>query len=282
MKTLAFARFVRRFIVHRMLRLLQRMDDAQPRHAEGGAPAPLPALRPVTLLADADESAETALEDWSRGLDWVHWLFSSIRQRLPGIHFHALHLPQPSLYPRAPITQQALAARWENFTQQDLRGSLGQGLIQAWQAAQAQDLQRLLDLDAQFSTTLSPASRETSAEAGARLLQGTRGARYQGILGRYRAIQEEGQTAGHFLIVWAAVANFFQLSLASVIAEYIRLEWDLATRHLPTPIAPIRDESIAALTSQLMHTPRIGLQLLGTEADQINEPAAEPVSQQAP
>ena len=265
-----------------MIRLLQRMDDAQPRHAEGGASAPLPALRPVTLLADADESAENALEDWSRGLDWVHWLFSSIRQRLPGIYFHATPLPQPSLYPRAPITQQALAARWENFTQQELRGPLGQCLIQAWQAAQSQDLPRLLELDAQLSATLPATSLSSSAEAGARLLQGTRGARYQGILGRYRALQEEAQTAGHFLIVWAAVAHFFQLSLASVIAEYIRLEWELATRHLPTPMAPIRDESIALLTSQLMHTPKIGLQLLGAEVDPAEAASEESLAKQAP
>ena len=119
------------------------MDDAQPRHAEGGATNDPQALRTVTVLADADESEEKALEDWSRGLDWVHWLFSSIRQRTEGIYFHASDLPQPSLYPRHPLTQQALSAQWESFTQTELRGPLGEFLIQAWQAVQAQDLAKI-------------------------------------------------------------------------------------------------------------------------------------------
>lgn len=245
-----------------MIRLLQRMDDTQPRHAEGGGSPP--ALSgSVTVLAEAHESEETALEDWSRGLDWVHWLFSSIRQRQSGIHFHTSDLPRPNLYPQAPITRQALAARWENFTQKELRGSLGRFLVEAWQAAQEQDLQRLLKLDTTLSSILDDRSRDASLEAGSRLLQGTRGARYQGFLGRYRALQEEGKTAGHFFIVWAAVGHFFQLSLANVIAEYIRLEWDLAGRQLPTQPDPLPLLNIATLTGHLMHTPAAGLKLLG-------------------
>ncbi|TDU62536.1 UreF protein [Prosthecobacter fusiformis] len=244
------------------------MDDSEPRHAEGGATGAASDLRRVTLLADADESAETALEDWARGLDWVHWLFSSIRQRQAGICFHAVNLPQPSLYPRAPITRQALAARWENFTQ-ELRGNLGRPLIQAWQAARELDLPRLRELDALLDATLKGPALAGSREAGARLLQGTRGARYQGLLGRYRAVQEEGGTPGHFFIVWAAAGHFFQLSLASVIAEYIRLEWDLAVRHLPSPAHPLSAQSIAGLTSQLMHLPGTGLRLLGEEGEVV-------------
>ncbi len=242
------------------------MDDTLPRHAEGGATGSGHPLRSVTVLAEAGESAETALEDWSRGLDWVRWLFSSIRHRQEGIHFHAVDLPRPSLYPRAPITRQALAARWESFVQKDLKGPLGLPLIQAWEAARDQDLARLLELDAGLSAMLTGQALKDSREAGARLLQGTRGARYQGLLGRYRAEQEkapdQGGTPGHFFIVWAAVGHFFQLSLASVIAEYVRLEWDLAVHHLPTEAAPLSAEKIASLTSSLMHTPGVGLRLL--------------------
>lgn len=248
-----------------MIRLLQRMDDTLPRHAEGGSTGTASHLRPVTLLADADETAERALEDWSRGLDWVHWLFSSIRHCQSGIHFHAVDLPQPSLYPRSPVTRQALAARWESFTQKDLRGPLGLPLVQAWQAARDQDLSRLIQLDSELTTLLRGRALADSRDAGERLLHGTRGARYQGLLGRYRTTQEEGHTAGHFFIVWAAVGHFFQLSLASVIAEYVRLEWDLATRHLSTPAPSLAPESIAMLTSHLMHRPVAGLKLLGSE-----------------
>ena len=250
-----------------MIRLLQRMDDTQPRHGEGGASTGAQTLRAVTVLADADESVETALDDWSRGLDWVQWLFSSIRHRQSGLYFHAADLPRPGLYPRAPITRQALAARWESFAQKDLRGSLGQPLIQAWQAARDQDLLLLLELDTTLDKLLGDRARIDSREAGARLLQGTRGARYQGLLGRYRSLQEEGKTTGHFFIVWAAVGHFFQLSLASVIAEYIRLEWDLAARHLPTPAGQLSAKNIASLTSHLMHLPTAGLHLLGEDDD---------------
>lgn len=244
------------------------MDDTQPRHADGGAAAPARPQLPVTLLADADETAETALEDWSRGLDWVHWLFSSIRQRQAGIHFHAADLPQPGLYPSSPVTRQALAARWENFTQKQLRGPLGLVLVQAWQAAREQDLPRLLELDAGLATTLHDRALTGSLQAGHRLLHGTRGARYQGLLGRYRIAQDEGRTPGHFIIVWAAAAHFFQLSLASAIAEYIRLEWDLATRHLPASAPSLPAESIAALTGHLMRAPVTGLTLLGQNEDE--------------
>lgn len=242
------------------------MDDTRPRH-DGGASAHLPALHQVTVLADADESAAQALDDWSRGLDWVHWLFSGIRQRQPGLYLQAGPLPLPSLYPKAPLTHQALAARWENFVRSDLHGGLGTHLVQAWQAVQEQNLDRLLQLDRELSASLSPENAAASAEAGARLLQGTRGARYQGLLGRYRSLQEEAQTPGHFLIVWACVAHFFQLGLTNVIAEYIRLEWDLAVRHLPGAASSLAPETIASLTASIMHLPQTGLRLLGDDAE---------------
>lgn len=252
------------------------MDDAQPRHAEGGGSSDAPSLRSVTLLAEAGETAEQALEDWSRGLDWVHWLFSSIRQRTEGLYFHATDLPQPSLYPRHPLTQQALSARWEDFTQTQLRGALGHTLLQAWQAVQAQDLTRLQALDIHLQAHLTPQAQKASHEAGTRLLQGTRGARYQALLGRYRSLHENGETPGHFLIVWAAVAQFFQLSLANVIAEYIRLEWDLASRQLPTPTTPLSLENIASLTSHLMQSHAKDLHLLSQkDADPTPEERQE-------
>ncbi len=64
---------------------------------------------------------------------------------------------------------------------------------------------------------------------------------------------EEGRCDGHIAIVWAAVGHFFQLSLTNVIAEYIRLEWDIAMRDVLAPAPPSGKYSIAGLTSQIMH-----------------------------
>lgn len=270
MKTLAFARFLRQRIVRGMFRLLQRMDDSEPRRAEGAAAtAPLHLLRPVTVIAEAQESEEQALEDWSRGLDWVHWLFSGIRQRMEGIYFR-VQGESAALYPRVRLSRQSLLAQWDGYAQRELLGSLGARLIQAWLAAQKQDLETLLVLEAELDESLPPAVRQRSAEAGERLLAGTRGARYQGLMGRYRRAQEDGRARGHFFIVWAVAGHFFQLSLASVIAEYLRLEWDIACRDLPAGGEPLGQDSIAGLTSHLMHSQAANLALLS--ADGITEP----------
>lgn len=238
------------------------MDDAQPRHAEGGAPAPLPALSQVTILADADESSETAVEDWSRGLDWVHWLFSSIRQRQQGICFQAPPPAGTGLYPTGQSARQSLEKNWATFVTGPLATGLGPMLVQAWQAAQKRDLKSLLALDAALSPLLPPTAVSPSVQAGERLLHGTRGARYQGLLGRYRQAQSEGQTPGHFLIVWACASHFFQLSLASMVAEYLRLEWDLAASQIPGGGPPLPGDEIAALTARLMRHASTGPHLL--------------------
>lgn len=201
------------------------MDDSEPRHPVAGSEArpPLSELRHLTLLADADESPQQALEDWARGLDWVQWLFSSVRQRMTGLHF------QPAL------TDDVLKLRlaWENFAHTTLTEIHAPHLISAWQAAQTGAPSALIAVDRAFSKSLSEEQTASSVEAGRLLLKSTRGARYQGTLGHYRIAHEAGETPGHFLTVWAAAGHFFQLSLTNVIAEYLRLDWALATRHLP-------------------------------------------------
>ena len=61
------------------------------------------------------------------------------------------------------------------------------------------------------------------------LLKSTKHARYQGVLGRLREAVEQSRCDGHIAIVWAAVGHLFQLSLTNVIAEYLRLEWDMVS-----------------------------------------------------
>lgn len=222
------------------------MDDELPRHQAEEALPRNPKLRPVTILADADESAEEALGDWARGLDWVEWLFSSIRQRMTHLHF------QPPT--KADLLHLQIA--WEKFTHEALQQSLAPQLMKAWQAAEAMKLEALISADTTFGECLSENEKNQSQEAGRLLLKATRGARYQGILKHYRAAIEEGVTPGHFLCVWATVGHFFQLSLTNLIAEYLRLEWHTATRDHPgcPPLA-----HLPRLTSRLLqdHTPAL-------------------------
>lgn len=221
-----------------MIRLLQRMDDSEPRHPVPGD-APTPELRQLTLLADADESPLQALEDWARGLDWVEWLFSSVRQRMTALHFQ-----------RSPGSELLkLRIAWENFTHGHLIEACAPHLISAWQTTQENDPESLLRLDQAFSKTLSQDQITRSLEAGRLLLKSTRGARYQGSLGHYRTAVDAGTTPGHFLTAWAAIGHFFQLSLANVIAEYLRLEWSIATRDLPSQP---KLENLPQITAKLM------------------------------
>jgi hypothetical protein len=223
-----------------MIRLLQRMDDTEPRHPVPGEASCVPpaGLHRLTLLADADESEVEAVEDWARGLDWVQWLFSSVRQRMTALHF------KPSAPER---TQAVLRLEWQTFANAALLSIHGPHLVAAWHGAGS--AATLIDLDRAYGAGLSEEQSESSREAGRLLLKSTRGARYQGALGHLRSAVEAGQTAGHFLTVWAAVAHFFQLGLANVIAEYLRLEWALAVRHLP--VSPTLND-LPELTARLM------------------------------
>jgi hypothetical protein len=206
-----------------MFRLLQRMDDTEPRLPAGREPMPAPKRRTLpslTLLADADESELQALEDWSRGLDWVQWLLSGVRRRLDHLHF------QPS----AAGSMVKTKAAWDVFASQPLQEVLTPHLMRAWQAVSHNDLEALLHVDGTLGGRLARFEAGASGEAGRLLFKATRQARYQGILGHYRQACESGRSPGHFLTVWAAVAHFFQLSLTNVVSEYLRLEWSLATR----------------------------------------------------
>jgi hypothetical protein len=229
-----------------MIRLLQRMDDEVPRPAAEEEVPTAHALRPVALLADADESSEQALSDWARGLDWVEWLFSSIRQRMTHLHFQP---PASSELLRFQIA-------WETFAQDSLPTKLAPQLMKAWQAAEAMQLESLIYTDTAFGMSLSDSEKTQSLDAGRLLLKATRGARYQGILKQYRTAIEEGRAPGHFLSVWATVGHFFQLSLTNLMAEYLRLEWHTATRDLPG--SPTLAQ-LPRLTSRLLqdHSPAL-------------------------
>jgi hypothetical protein len=196
-------------------------------------------LASLTLLADADESESQAMEDWSRGLDWVQWLLSGIRRRREHLHF----LPKGG----GPMRQ--FRADWDVFVSQRLPEVLTPHLMRAWQAVLHNDLNALQHADHAFSGRLEGSEAEASKEAGRLLFKATRQARYQGVLGHYRRACESGQSPGHFLTAWAAVAHFFQLSLTNLVSEYLRLEWSLATRAQVDAALPV---DLARLVADLL------------------------------
>jgi urease accessory protein UreF len=219
-----------------MFRLLQRMDDA-PAPGSSGEGMRLPVT--LTVLADPGETELEALENWASELDWVQMLFAGIRANMDHLYFTPLADADGQLYPRR--NREAQAVHWNAFVESDVLRRLGHSLAEAWQAARANSLDALIRLDAELGSILPVEVQERSRNAGAHLLRRTQGARYPGLLGRYREICLNGQTPGHFLIAWALTGHFFQLSLAVVLAEYLRLEWRLAHRCEETsmPLEPL-------------------------------------------
>ena len=197
-------------------------------------------LPSITLLPPPHETADDAqiIEDWARGLDWVKWLLSSVRARTEVLMVEE--------------------AAWDDFADGVLRETIGPALKAAWQAAQAGDLAGLIAADERLSAQLPAELARRSIQAGAVLLKSTRHARYQAVLGRLREAVGQGDCAGHIAVVWAAVGHFFQLSLTNVIAEYLHLEWDIATRDLEPREKPTGSNGIAVLTSQVMRGTQAG------------------------
>jgi hypothetical protein len=197
-------------------------------------------LPSITLLPPPHETADDAqiIEDWARGLDWVKWLLGSVRARTEVLMVEE--------------------AAWDEFADGVLRETIGPALKSAWQAAQAGDLVGLITADERLSAQLPAELARRSIQAGAVLLKSTRHARYQAVLGRFREAVGQGSCTGHIAIVWAAVGHFFQLSLTNVIAEYLHLEWDIATRDLEPRAKPTGNNGIAVLTSQVMRGTQAG------------------------
>jgi hypothetical protein len=210
-----------------MFRILQRMDDTQPRHASGGGSL---SLLPVTVLAEANEEALEALAGWARGLDWLQPLFAGHRHRLSALHFDFAATAGKGLYPRPAIVRAALEAHWRDFVDGDLTWRLAPRFGSIWQAA-GEGAAALALADAALDFTGEEAAR--SRMAGRLLLERLQGARHLGRLGRYRAAWQQGRAPGHFYAAWAAVAHCFQIGLAAAAAEYLRLEWQIAAARLP-------------------------------------------------
>ncbi len=184
----------------------------------------------------------TPVEELADGLAWVRWLLQSVRARREQVAFHPPSLKGATIH-----------ARWEEFATAWFAPLLGPHMKEAWQHAFFRDLDALVECDRALDSALPEAFRERSREAGAVLLRSTRGARYQGVLGHYRAAVEAGSTPGNFIIVWAAVGNFFQLSLSNVLAEYLRMEWEMGTREFSNVAEPERGASFTRLVGTTLN-----------------------------
>lgn len=183
----------------------------------------------IVLPAPEDRRRDHEIvEEWARGLDWVHWLLGSVRARTEHLMMNG--------------------GGWTGYAEGAFRAAVGPALEKAWSAAHANDLEALRAADAELGARLGAEDRARSIRAGALLLKSTRHARYQGILGHFRDQIALGAAEGHLATVWAAVGHFFHLSLANVIAEYLRLEWEIGTRGH----AKRQEPNFGRMTSELL------------------------------
>ena len=201
--------------------------------------------RPTLILLSSQASLPAAVEEWAADEDWVRWLFSGIRARMEVLTAGAEVL----------ATEGAVRAAWQEFAQR-LVGPESVALIhQVWRAVQRGDADEWLQADTSWLQGAAASASARSMEAGALLFAATRGARYQGILGRIRALVDEGRGKGHVLPVWLAVGSFFQLGLAPILAEYLRLEWEMLSRRVPGGVLePLGGIGLTALTGQIVRT----------------------------
>ncbi len=181
--------------------------------------------------------AAVSVAEQTRGLDWAHWLLRSVRQRCEGVLLQKGE------------GKAVMHQHWRLFVRERFLPLLAPSLIRAWQLADARDVHGVLQLEQGLASQLSSDEQARAILAGRVLLARTHGARYQGTLGHYRAAVEEGRADGHVLAVWPSVAQLFQLTPVAMLAEYLRLEWETATRDLPGVALPQGSYAIGKLAA---------------------------------
>ena len=193
----------------------------------------------VGSIVSMDE--RVPLDDLAQGLDWVRWMLRSVRHRCEGV---VLERPDSSA---------EISLLWRGFVQNRFVPGLGQVLMEAWEASSAGDVRRLVEQEAEWAWHLNDDELARSIAAGRLLLSSTRGARYQGALGHLREAVDGGRAKGLIGVVWPAVAHLFQLTPAALLAEYLRLEWETATRDLYGVNEPRLSYSIPAVVSRVLN-----------------------------
>jgi hypothetical protein len=175
----------------------------------------------LALHSEADQA------EHDEGLAWVRWMFQSIRIRREAIIFESFAKDR-----------HGIIADWQAFAEGVWHSALAPTLLEAWKAAEANDVGALLATSDALSGLLPEPARERSAAAGELLLRATQGALHQGTLGRLRQELQNSGSESHLAIVWAAVAVLFQMPPADLLTEYLREEWLTAMREHPQPQEP--------------------------------------------
>lgn len=190
------------------------------------------------VIVSMDE--RVPVDDLAQGLDWVRWMLRSVRHRCEGVILER------------PDFAADLRLLWRAFVRDRFVPALGGILLDAWRASAAGDIAKLVHLEAEWAWHLTDEELERSIAAGRLLLNSTRGARYQGTLGHLREAVARGEARGLIGVVWPAVAHLFQLTPAALLAEYLRLEWETASRDLWGVHEPRLNFSIPAVVSQVL------------------------------
>ena len=175
-------------------------------------------------------------------LEWAHWLFQGVRARCGGITFRT----------RAEYRADVLRD-WETFAQETFAPVIAPYLLAAWKGAVEGDEALLFSGNVALDRQLPGSLVTMSIDAGEVLLHDTRGAKYQGALGKFRESVEEGMTAPHLAMVWAGLGAMFQVPPLDLLCEYLRQEWLVGTRELALITTPQGMLSFVGLAQKAMH-----------------------------
>lgn len=175
-------------------------------------------------------------------LEWAHWIFQGVRARCESVIFRT-----------EGSHRAAVLVDWERFAEGTFAHVLAPCLLSAWRAAVEGDEATLETINQELTRDLPAPVAELSIAAGELLLRDTRGAKYQGALGRFRQGVELGRTAPHLAVVWAGLAAVFQVPPLDLLCEYLREEWLVGTRELGSVAAPQGALSFVGAAQKAMH-----------------------------
>jgi len=196
-------------------------------------PVALPvAVAPALQIADAYSTDDDHLA-------WVRWLFQSARLRGGSLTFAS-----------AETHRSALLKDWEHYTHQLWLPGMAPVILTAWQAAMEGQDEKLWHSGDHLPERLDAAHLERSVEAGRWLLESTRGAKYQGALGRLRQKIESTGKEPHLPVIWGAVAALFQMPALDMLMAVLAEEWragNSACLQHADPQGPLSFSALAAV-----------------------------------
>lgn len=183
-------------------------------------------IRRFPLRADAARGATapllqvaSATQDGEEDLAWVGWMFQSARLRCGSLIFDSKE-----------VERAALLEDWGRFVRGIWLPGVAPVMLKCWRAALDGDDETVAKAGLELKRGMSGSALERSVAAGRWLLAGTRGAKHQGALGRYRQKVEEGLQEPHLPVVWALLAALFQLPALDMLTAVLAEEWRAAAQ----------------------------------------------------